>query len=202
MVNELIIYISAASDLHHERDILGRIAAEIPVDIGWRIVQSPTGEGLLDQHSIQFADIHFLLLGGDIRAPIGQEWILSKQAGRQPLLYLKQDILQTNAAIGFKRFIQAQAIWKPFSTGAELRRSALFEITDRIINYAPLYGLSINDIERITSWQNELKTETLPVEERSPGVTGTSSLILSPENIASKGGILLKRNGERQVNKE
>ncbi|TFG72025.1 MAG: hypothetical protein E4H27_03435 [Anaerolineales bacterium] len=196
MVNEFIVYISAASDLHYERDILGRIAAEIPVDIGWRIVQSPTGDGLLDQHSIQFADLHFLLLGGDIRAPIGQEWILAKQAGRQPIPYLKQGILQTSAAIDFKRFIQVQATWKHFSTGAELRRSALFDITDRLLNFAPLYGLSVTDIREIEVWRNQLKTDSPVGDELGRGATATSSLILSPETIASKGGILLNRSGD------
>lgn len=196
MENELIVYISAASDLQHEREILGRIATEIPVDVGWHIVQSHTGDGLLDLQSIQYADIHFLLLGGDIRAPIGQEWIIAKQAGRQPIPYLKQGILQTSAAIDFKRFIQAQATWKRFSTTAELRRSALFDITDRILNFAPLYGLSLADIENIETWRNQLKTDTLSVEELGRGVTGTSSLILSPEAIASKGGVLLNRNGQ------
>ena len=180
--------------MHREREILGRIATEIPLDVGWRIVQSPTGDGLLDMESIQFADIHFLLLGGDIRAPIGQEWIIAKQAGRQPIPYLKQGILRTTAAIDFSRFIKSQAIWKTFTNGANLRRSALLDITSQILHNALLYSLSLTDIENLQSWSEHIKSDQQHVEEHLYDGTGSSSLILSPENIASKGGVLLSRS--------
>ena len=191
MENDIVVYISAASDLQHEREILGRIAAEIPIDIGWRIVLSPTGDGLLDLESIQYADIHFLLLGGDIRAPIGQEWIIARQAGRQPIPYLKNGILRTTAALDFLRYIKTQAVWKPFTTGTDLRHSTLVDITDRILQYALEYRLSLTDIDNLHSWREHMKTDSLPVDDHTHSGTGSSSVILSPEAIVSKGGVLI-----------
>jgi hypothetical protein len=179
--------------LQREREILGRIATEIPIDVGWRIILSPTGDGLLDRQSIQLADIHFLLLGGDIRAPIGQEWIIAKQAGRQPIPYLKQGVLRTNAAIDFSRFIKTRAVWKPFTDGTELRRSALLDIADQILHYAPQYRLSLAEIENVQSWREHIKSDLKPVDDLTRSGTGSSSQILSHDAIASKGGIIINR---------
>ena len=190
---DIVIYISAASDLQRERELLGRIAAEIPIDVGWRIVLSPTGDGLLDQQSIQLADIHFLLLGGDIRAPIGQEWNIARRAGRQPIPYRKQGILRTTAAIEFSRYIKTQAVWKSFSDATELRRSALLDVTDQILNYALQYGLSLVDIENVQSWREQIKSDLNPVDDLTISGTGSSSQILSQDAIASKGGIIINR---------
>ena len=192
--NDIVVYISAASDLNHERDILGRIAAEIPVDTGWRIVLSPTGDGLLDRESIQFADIHFLLLGGDIRAPIGQEWILAKEAGRQPIPYLKKGILRTNAAIDFSRHIKAQAVWKPFSSGIDLRRYALLDIIDHMLANTLHYSLSISNIEQLQMLRKKIKINSGTDDNVVQSGTGSSSVILSPEAIASRGGVLIEKN--------
>jgi hypothetical protein len=191
--NDIVVYISAASDLNHEREILGRIAAEIPVDTGWRIVLSPTGDGLLERESIQYADIHFLLLGGDIRAPIGQEWIMARQAGQQPIPYLKTGILRTSAAIDFSRYIKAQAVWKPFSSGAELRRNALLDIIDHILDNIVHYSLTLSTIEKLQTLGEKIKADTGKVDNTVQSGTGSSSVILSPETIASKGGVIVKK---------
>lgn len=191
--NNIVIYISAAADLQRERDVLGRIATEIPVDKGWRIIQSPTGDGLLDIASIQNADIHFLLLGGDIRAPIGQEWIIARKSGRQPLTYLKQGILHTEAALDFARYIQAQSIWKHFKDTTDLRIAALTEITNRLLNFVLEYDLSLKDIENLHKFRDEIKK--MPSTDGTHPLSGTdaSSLILSAEDISTKGGVLLKK---------
>jgi hypothetical protein len=196
---DIIVYISAASDLPQERELLGRMATEIPLDFGWRIVLSPIGDGLLDVQSIQLADMHFLLLGGDIRAPIGQEWIIAKQAGRHPFLYSKQGILRTNAALDFYRYIQSQAMWKPFSDSRTLRKTALLDISGRILDNALQYGLSLPDLENLQTWREQINTEQQTFDELAQSGTGSSSLILSPEAIASKGGIIIGNDpGERK----
>ena len=73
MIDTLTLYISAAQDLEHERDVLGRTVVEIPTTLGWRIVQSPLRVELVDLEMVTRADLHLVLLGGDIRAPIGLE---------------------------------------------------------------------------------------------------------------------------------
>ena len=80
-----LLYISAATDMEAERDILARTVIDIPADVTWRIEQSPRGNEPIDLSAVTKADTHLMLLGSDIRAPIGLEWIIARQFGRQPL---------------------------------------------------------------------------------------------------------------------
>jgi hypothetical protein len=41
MADEVLVYVSAAPDLQREREILSRAVTEVPVPLGWRVVQSP-----------------------------------------------------------------------------------------------------------------------------------------------------------------
>ena len=71
MADRLLLYISAASDLRAEREVLGRAVTEVPVSLAWRVVHSPGGDEPVDVDAVSRADVHLLLLGGDIRAPVG-----------------------------------------------------------------------------------------------------------------------------------
>ena len=48
MADEVWVYISAGPDLQREREILGRAVTEVPVPLGWRVVQSPSGDAPAD----------------------------------------------------------------------------------------------------------------------------------------------------------
>ena len=98
MADTFLLYISAASDLEHERDILGRAVTEVPVTLAWRIVQTPLHGDPPDMQAVAQADLYLLLLGGDIRAPVGLEWQVARRAGRTPVLFLKQGAPRTPAA--------------------------------------------------------------------------------------------------------
>ena len=49
MVDIFKLYISAASDLKAERDLLSRSISEIPVTLAWQIHLSPIGEKRVDE---------------------------------------------------------------------------------------------------------------------------------------------------------
>ena len=98
MVDTFNLYISAAEDLQNERDLLSRIVTEIPVTLGWKINFSPFGKKTLDENFVINANFHILMLGTDIRAPIGFELHLSRKQRRSPILFLKNGIARTPAA--------------------------------------------------------------------------------------------------------
>ena len=81
-IAEFEIQAVSAADLEPERDLLAWAVTEVPVTLGWRIVQSPGGDEPADLETVAQADVHLLLLGSDIRAPIGQEWIAARRAGQ------------------------------------------------------------------------------------------------------------------------
>ena len=78
----VIVYISAASDLMAEREALARLIAELPVTLSWRIVQTPIRAEIPDLEALPAADLYFLIMGGDIRAPVGLEWLTAERAQR------------------------------------------------------------------------------------------------------------------------
>ena len=133
MPQELILYISAASDLMAERHLISRAIAEIPADLRWHIVQSPLKEGAVDRFAIQQAFSHFLLLGGDIRAPIGHEFAVAKQFGKHPTCLLKTEVNRTAAAVDFQKFVRLDTEWQPFTNASSLRQLVLEHVAQRLL---------------------------------------------------------------------
>ena len=136
MADRLLLYISAASDLRAEREVLGRAVTEVPVSLAWRVVHSPGGDEPVDVDAVSRADVHLLLLGGDIRAPVGLEWRYALLAGRKPVPFLKQDALRTPAGEHFLRFVRQRAAWRPFRDPADLRRQFLALLAGHVIDRA------------------------------------------------------------------
>ncbi len=202
MADQVILYISAATDLESERDLLARAVTEIPVDLPWRIEQSPRRNLPLDTTALTNADIHILLLAGDIRAPVGLEWMTASRLGHQPLLYLKQAVQRTPAAMNFIRFVESKSTWLPFKDGAELRQKVLMRLADYILERATGYHLSLVELERLRSWRAEL--EVVPLKrDQEKGGAGESSLLLSLERHIPSEGVLLRpdrgQNDEEQA---
>jgi hypothetical protein len=157
VVDTINLYISAAQDLHLERDLLSRSITEIPVPLGWQILLSPLKEKQINKNAIKEADIHLLILGEDIRAPIGYEWYLSRLAGRTPIAYLKKGIPRTPAAQAFQRDISYQVNWMPFEGLSDLRLQALQQISRRILLQEFYLALEAADKEKLTGFIKELE---------------------------------------------
>lgn len=192
MADQVLIYISAAADLAGEREILGRLVTEIPVDLAWRINQSPRHSEPVDLEAVQTSDIHFLLLGGDIRAPVGQEWFVARRSGRQPVLFLKEGVNRTQAAEGFVRYVESYDSWRLFKDGARLRHEVLKLLSDHIIERALYYALSPLQLQALKAWRAELDKKIAAVDEDTRGGAGESSLILSRERFKPSQGILIE----------
>jgi hypothetical protein len=197
MADEILLYISAATDLDLEREILGRAVTEVPVDIGWRVLLSPAGNGQVEREAVRSADVHILVIGGDIRAPIGLEWQLGTRAGRQPATLLKDKILRTPAGQRFVRMVQAEAGWTPFEDAAELRRKVLMVLADHILANAVRYVLSPEELHRLQRWRERLAGSTESVDEETRGA-GESSVHLSRERFRPSGGVLIESPEETE----
>jgi len=190
MADRVLLYISAASDLTLEREVLSRAITEIPTSLGWRITQTPIGDEPLDLEAAAQADLHLLILGGDIRAPVGAEWLAARRAGHMPTLFLKQSA-HTPAALFFIRDLERYAAWRPFDDAADLRRQVLALLVEHILNYAIHYQINPDEFEKLRTWRKQLETsEKQPVDKTRRGA-GASSVILSPERVISSEGKLV-----------
>jgi hypothetical protein len=195
MADILQLYISAAPDLEHERESLSRVVAEIPVTLGWRVTQSPLHGELLNEVAIAQADVHILLFGSDIRAPIGLEWRLARRANRLPTAFLKQAVVRTMAALDFIRYLEEQTSWRKFKDITDLRHQALMFLADHILAHPGYYALKSDEYAKLTAWR-----KTLDKPEQEPlvlhGGIGESSVLLSPERYIPSEGVLIQAQPE------
>ena len=196
MAYQVLLYISAAQDLAREREILGRAVTEIPVSLGWRIVQSPGGDEPVDLDAVSRAHLHLLLLASDIRAPVGLEWLAARRAGRQPTLLLKQAVLRTPAAHEFVRYVGGQARWQPFKDGPDLRVQVLRLLAGHILEQAGYYALSPLELSRLQAWQPEVDVSASPAGRETAVGTGESGVVLSPERYVPTDGVLIRPDEE------
>jgi hypothetical protein len=196
MADEVLVYISAALDLEYERDLLGRAVTEIPVSLAWRIEQTPPGAKAPDLEAIVNADIHLILLGGDIRAPVGLELLAARRAGNRPLLYMKKDIMRTPAAQAFLREMERTETWRSFRDNSDLRHQVLLSLAKYILDNALHYVLRPVELENLQAWYEKL-IENKPQEvEKTRGGAGESAVIISRERYIPSGGVLISKPKE------
>ena len=186
------VYISAASDLMAEREMLAQMIARLPVTLAWRILQSPLANEGLDLTALQGVDLHFLLMGMDIRAPIGLEWQLAHYAGRQTIPFLKQGVARTMAGQSFIR--ETRLSWQPFADVADLHRQARHRLINHLLSQQHRYALRPVELEQLHSLQAEAQAESPVVSEA--GLEGEhqaaqSAVILSRERYQPSQGILI-----------
>ena len=194
MTDHFVVYVSAAADLAAEREAVGRAVTEIPVSLGWRIVQSPLRDEPVDLESLAQSDLHFLLMGGDIRAPIGTEWISARRLRRQVYLLLKTGIPQTAAARDFVRFVGGESAWQPFRDTRELRLQILTRLADMIRVQALRFALTTVELGQLQDWRESLESAPFDETTARPGGAGESGIVLSPERYEPSSGILLQPN--------
>ena len=196
MTEQILLFISAAADLQAEREVLGRAVAEIPVDLSWRVVQSDLHSDPTDLEAVQQADVHVLLLGSDIRAPVGQEWLVARRSGRQPLLFLKQEQNRTPAAVDFVRYVAGHESWQPFRDASHLRLQVLRVLGDYLWRRRDGLRLTVAEVERLREWRSELAGRDESVDEETRGGAGASSLLLSRARPSVSEGARLEAEQE------
>lgn len=192
MPDRILLYISAAPDLTLEREVLGRATIEIPTTLGWRVRQTPGADERLDLQAVARADVHLLVMGGDIRAPVGAEWLAARQAGRTPTLFLKQDINRTLAGTIFVRDLERCAAWRPYDDVSDLRRQVLLLMADHILERVEYYDIRPDEFRKLRAWRKRVETAEKPSPDHTEGGAGASSVILSPARFVPSEGKLVR----------
>ena len=191
MADIIVIYISAAADLALEREVLNRAITEIPTTLAWRIVETPLTHIEPDLDSVVAADIHLLLLGGDVRAPVGVEWAVARRAGRLPVLYLKNSVTHTQAAQAFIRELERYTEWHRYEHAGDLRIAVLKRLADHILERREHYSLKDSEYTSLSDWRKQLRKSPRQKVDDTRGGAGNSSLILSLERYMPSDGVLL-----------
>ena len=86
--HRLELFVSAGPDLEAEQEAIGQAVAQIPVpSFGWTIGRTPRrGQAqFVAWDEIASVDFFVLLLGSDVRAPVGAELLAARRGKRQVL---------------------------------------------------------------------------------------------------------------------
>ncbi|MCS7056574.1 MAG: hypothetical protein NZM18_10450 [Thermoflexales bacterium] len=193
MLDKLRLYVSAAPELRFERDVLARAVAEIPTSLGWTITQTPGSDHEPDLEAVTRADVHLLILGRDIQAPVGLEWAMARRAGNNVALFYKSSSLQTQAAQAFVREAAKFGRWQGFSDAFELRWRALRLLVDHILAHEARYEISAAEAETLRAWRKTLDAkarEKKAVDDRRGGAEESAVILTTERFIPSEGKLL------------
>jgi hypothetical protein len=165
MAETLRLFVSATNDLEQERAILGRAVAQLPVQIGIEIRRTPVRGAAYEEifELISNVDRVYFLMGQDITAPSGAEWLIAWKLERS-LLPLRQVTRRTPAAQDFVRLYPAQ--WTPFATTDELFRIVTLDLLRILQHPTNRYGLNVAELELLNTHRQRLdRIQTNPRAE-------------------------------------
>lgn len=191
----LRLFVSAGPDMEAEREAIGKALAALPVSLGWVIKRTPRrGEPLAPAlEMVEQCDFYVLLMGYDITAPVGVEWMAAQRTQRTVLAFLKR-VPHTPAAQIFIHHTRVK--WTSFADAQELGSLLQRSLAIHILERAADYGLSALERKNLSSLvegtAEEEKGEEAPgVRGRTRGEAGGGGVILAPERDLPSDGVLV-----------
>jgi len=182
MAEKLRIFVSATRDMEHERSVIGKTLAELPVQIAAEIRRTPVEGASYDDifELIANVDRVYFLLGADITAPAGAEWQLAEKLERS-LYPLRKATRVTLAAQDFMRLGFFHG-WTVFRTPSELERLITLDLV-RILNHPKnRYGLTLNELELLNLHGRRIRESMpLPQTDEPTGAEGGGVLLNAHE---------------------
>ena len=172
----LRLFVSATLDLEAERAVIGRVAAELPVQIGIEIRRSPALTPTYDEIFERLAncDRVYFLMGNDITAPAGLEWHVAMRLERD-LLPLRRSPHPTPAAQEFFRLLRRS--WLDFRTASDLAKIVSLDLARILKHPANRYGLTVHELERLEVYVRQLGGKELKLPAEPGGAEGGGILL-------------------------
>ncbi|MCS6844662.1 MAG: hypothetical protein NZ528_10150 [Caldilineales bacterium] len=178
------LYVSAGRDLEAERDVIGRVVAELPVTAGWEIGRTPGWRTTVAVSAVDVSpttcDLFIFLLGQDISAPAGSEWDAAR-ASRRPMLALLKDVARTPAGLEFQRL--GQDLWVRFGALEELERQVREWLVRQLLDRAEQLRLTLPEVERLAALRAEAERSAeaaAAATDRSRAAAGGGVILPSP----------------------
>ena len=161
--------------------------AALPVTLAWRIVQTPATDEPLDVAAIRAADVHLLVMGQDIRAPVGRELLVARQAGHAVQAFLKKGVMRTPAGQEFVKSAGVQ--WESFQDVQDLSQQVQQLLVEHLLQNAIAYALMPEEVEQLQAILAD--AEAQPSAEEGQGAD-SSAVILSRERFMPGEGVIVE----------
>ncbi|MHB0858971.1 MAG: hypothetical protein ACYC5M_15570 [Anaerolineae bacterium] len=146
----LALYVSASPEMDAECELLGQLLAEMPATIRWIIRRTPKPQEVTqpDIEGLRASHFYVILLGMDLMAPVGVEWMAAQAVGLPSFAYHNVSVPPSPATAHFVR--NAGIPWQHYETPAEFARHLEKALIERLIQGTPGYGLDLPDIEELS----------------------------------------------------
>ncbi|NOZ28898.1 MAG: hypothetical protein GXP39_12720 [Chloroflexi bacterium] len=189
MAKRFHLFVSAGPDMEVEREIIGRVVAELPVNLGWEIRRTPLpGEPHpADLEAVAHSDLFLLVLGHDISAPVGVEWEAARRSGRRIVSLLRRGP-HTPAANIFLR--ETREEWQRFESAAELEKLVRRALVDLLLERAVDFRLTPEEWEALEQLRESEEGEEESSQPPEPAGAGGGGVILGPDD-AVRGGVVI-----------
>jgi hypothetical protein len=176
----LSLFVSSSPRLQVEREVIGRVVAEMPLTHGWEIGHTLRSEGAsMYLEQVVDSDVYVLLLGHDFAAPMGAELSRALLGGQTPLAYRKRCTYSPSALDAIRG---SSVDWQIFATADELHRLFRRDLLRVLVQQATAFGLDLNELQgllRTAQQQAELPAGRNVRESR--GEAGDGGVILGRE---------------------
>ena|GEM_PF-288973 len=175
---ELGLYVSASGEMDAECELLGQLLAGMTRAAKWVIKRTPGHHepGNPDMAALHASSFYLILLGMDITAPVGVEWLATQKGTAAIFAYRKTSVPSSPAASVFAR--QSGLTWEPYRTPQEFVRHFERALITRLIEGTPGYGLDLGDIEELAARLKALEKEDHRPEGEERRGAGRGGVIL------------------------
>lgn len=150
-MRELGLYVSASPEMDPECELLGQMLAQLTPSVRWQIKRTPPAHDKTDPDwpALQSADFFVLLVGSDITAPVGVEYVTAREHGIPSFCYRNTGATPSPALSAFVR--QVRTDWRLYATPQAFAGDLRKQLVRRLIEGTPGYGLSLQEIERLAA---------------------------------------------------
>jgi hypothetical protein len=178
MARELLFYVSASTEMEAECELLGQMLASLPQTVRWVIKRTPGPHELQtpDLGTLRRSHFYLILLGMDIQAPIGVEFLEAQSAGKTTFAYRNSKATPSPAASVFARDARIQ--WENYHTPSEFARHFERQLIEKLIGGTPGFGLDLGDIEVLAARLKSLEEPKPQPESEERRGAGQGGVIL------------------------
>ncbi|NLG49602.1 MAG: hypothetical protein GX552_05770 [Chloroflexi bacterium] len=185
MAKQLAVYVSASPEMDAECELLGQLLAGMFHSTQWTIKRTPAYYERMnpDLDALRGSQFYVILLGMDIMAPMGVEWMVAQEMGLPTFAFHNVEVVASPATSYFMR--QSGAQWQSYRSPQEFIHQLERQLIHKLLEGTPGYGVEVSDLEELSARLKALEEQD-QAQDRGEERRG-----------AGRGGIILPSAGAR-----